>query len=281
MPAQMVLQQNPHQMVRVGRTSDVMMERHTSPKPQENIQPTLKQKLKFSTTKKTTKKTTTEIRDNLPRTKPNVVIFTDALCPQQAPKSPPEGSPQTENCPGQPCSPDPAVNSSTSQDPKIMNKQTGLPRKEAGQTKRTSTPLILMKILSSKPSPWKKRKQQHQNYNQSDSVHKMNKPEQVILFKLRAGHKSRNAHMYDKFKAGVPLQCRHHDCRIYIPYSTANYTTLWGETCRQNQYLWWTSSVWQPGRAEEDSCFHESHMHLRLVYTMKKKNIRKKMICII
>ena len=206
------------------------------------------------------KKATIEIRDNLPRTKPNVVIFTDALCPQQAPKSPPEGSPQTENCPGQPCSPDPAVNFSTSQDPKIMNKQTGLPGKEASQTKRTSTPLILMKILSSKPSPWKKRKQQHQNHNQLDSVHKMNKPEQVILFKLRAGHKVVMLTMYDKSKAGVPLQCRHHDCRIYIPNSTANYMTLWGETCRQNQYLWWTSSVWQPGRAEEDSCFHESHI---------------------
>ena len=37
---------------------------------------------------------------------------------------------------------------------------------------------------------------------QSDSFHKLNRPEQVILFRLRTGHDTRNAHMYSKFKAG-------------------------------------------------------------------------------
>ena len=47
----------------------------------------------------------------------------------------------------------------------------------------------------------KKWKQQHPNYNQSDCLHKLNRPEQVILFRLRTGHSRLNAHMY-KFKVG-------------------------------------------------------------------------------
>ena len=51
------------------------------------------------------------------------------------------------------------------------------------------------------------RKQQHPNYNQSDSLHKLNRTEQVILFRLRTGHNRLNAHMYNKFKVGESEMC--------------------------------------------------------------------------
>ena len=53
----------------------------------------------------------------------------------------------------------------------------------------------------------KKWKQQHPNYNQSDSLHKLNRPEQVILFRLRTGHNRLYAHMYSKFKVGESEMC--------------------------------------------------------------------------
>ena len=51
------------------------------------------------------------------------------------------------------------------------------------------------------------RKQQHPNYNQSDSLHKLNRPELVILSRLRTGHNRHNAHMYNKFKVGESEMC--------------------------------------------------------------------------
>ena len=62
-----------------------------------------------------------------------------------------------------------------------------------------------MKIPSSKPSP-RKKKQQDPNANQLDSLHKLNRPEQIILFRLRTGHNRLNAHMY-KFKVGESEMC--------------------------------------------------------------------------
>ena len=50
-------------------------------------------------------------------------------------------------------------------------------------------------------------RQQHLNYNQSDSLHKLNRTEQVILFRLRTGHNRLNAHMYNKFKVGESEMC--------------------------------------------------------------------------
>ena len=88
-----------------------------------------------------------------------------------------------------------------------MSKQTGLPGREASWNKRTDIPLILMKRPSSKPSPRKKWKQQHPNCNQSDSLHKLNRTEQVILFRLRTGHNRLNTHMYNKFKVGESEMC--------------------------------------------------------------------------
>ena len=85
---------------------------------------------------------------------------------------------------------------------KEMSKQTRLLGKEANWTKKTDTPVTPIKTLSKK-----KWKQQHPNSNPSDSFHKQNRPEQVILFRLRTGHKILNAHMYSKFKVGEPEMC--------------------------------------------------------------------------
>ena len=88
-----------------------------------------------------------------------------------------------------------------------MNRQISLPGREASWNKSSDTPLTLMKRPSSKPSPRKKWSQQHPNYKQSDSIHKLNRPEQVILFRLRTGHNRLNAHMYKKFKVGESEMC--------------------------------------------------------------------------
>ena len=69
-----------------------------------------------------------------------------------------------------------------------MNKQTSW-------TKRTDTPLTLMKRPSSKTSPRKKWKQQHPDSNLSDSLHKLNRPEQAIMFRLRTENNRLKADM--------------------------------------------------------------------------------------
>ena len=110
-------------------------------------------------------------------------------------------------------------------------------------------------------------KQQHPNFNQSDSLHKLNRPDQVILFRKITGHSKLNAHMHSKFKVG--------ECEMCPCTQT---------TCLQNTYcsivVTWCfeaghvartdttegQALWQPGGAEEDSCCHEGDRHLRLVY---------------
>ena len=92
---------------------------------------------------------------------------------------------------------------------KEMNKQTGLLGKEASWTKKTDTPLTPMKnkAIINTLNKKKKWKQQHPNFDQSDSFHKLNRPQQVIPFWLRTGHNRLNAHMYSKFKAGKSEMC--------------------------------------------------------------------------
>nr|KAG5694289.1 hypothetical protein BaRGS_032007 [Batillaria attramentaria] len=53
----------------------------------------------------------------------------------------------------------------------------------------------------------KKWKQQHPNFNESDSYHKLDRPDQVILFRLRTGHNRLNAHMYSKFRIVKSEKC--------------------------------------------------------------------------
>ena len=54
--------------------------------------------------------------------------------------------------------------------------------------------------ISTIPSP---------NFNQSHSLPKLNRPEQVILFRLRTGHNRLHAHMYSKFEVGESEMCPH------------------------------------------------------------------------
>ena len=154
------------------------------------------------------KKIAVEIRNTIHRTKPNMVIFTDALsCPQQTLKSAPErfqrGGTLVDLT---------ALTNLTLQwipahfGIQKMNKQAGLLGKEANWTKRTDTPFTPMKRPSSKPSP-SKTEAATANCNQSDSLHKLNRPEQVILFRLRTGHNRLNAHLYNKFKVSESEMC--------------------------------------------------------------------------
>ena len=53
----------------------------------------------------------------------------------------------------------------------------------------------------------KRWKQQNPNFNQSDSLHKLNRPEQVILFRMRTRQNRLDAHMYSKFKFGESRMC--------------------------------------------------------------------------
>ena len=41
----------------------------------------------------------------------------------------------------------------------------------------------------------------------SESLHKLNRPKQVILFRLKTGHNRLNAHMNSKFKVGESEMC--------------------------------------------------------------------------
>ena len=136
------------------------------------------------------------------------------------------------------------------------------------QKDRYTDEKTIIKTLSKK-----KWKQQNQNVNQSENLHKLNRPEQVILFRLRTGHNRLNAHMYSKFKVGEPEMCL---CNADI--LTAEHLI---QRCQLHDVLRW--DMWpeptttegpalsQPGGAEEDSCSHESDSHLCLEYDDKEE----------
>ena len=92
------------------------------------------------------------------------------------------------------------MNQSTSQQVNRLARDGGQLEQEDRYTTYTDEKTII-KTLSKK-----KWKQQHPNYNQSDSLHKLNGTEQVILFRLRTGHNRLNAHMY-KFMVGESEMC--------------------------------------------------------------------------
>ena len=156
------------------------------------------------------KKAAIEIRNNLPRTKPNVVIFTDALSvfsKLQIPRQKDLSEVET------------ALVDLAAQTNLILqwipahcgiqgNERADRLAREGGQLEQedrytTDTDeKTIIKTLSKK-----KWKQQHPNYNQSNSLHKLNRTVQVILFRLRTGHNRLNAHMYNKFKVGESEMC--------------------------------------------------------------------------
>ena len=124
-----------------------------------------------------------------------------------------------------------------------MNKQTGLPGRKASWNKRTDTPLTPMKRPSLKPSPRKKWKQQHPNYNQSDSLHKLNRTEQVILFRLRTDTTDLTP-TCTKSSRLASLRCAHATQTSWLQNifcSTVDYMMLWGRTHGRNRRYWGTS----------------------------------------
>ena len=146
------------------------------------------------------KKAAIEIRNNLPRTKPNVIIFTDALSVLSKLQNPHQKDLSEMET---------VLVDLAAQTNLILQwipadrlaREGGQLEQEDRYTTYTDEKTII-KTLSKK-----KWKQQHPNYNQSDSLHKLNRTEQVILFQLRTGHNRLNAHMYNKFKDGESEMC--------------------------------------------------------------------------
>ena len=109
--------------------------------------------------------------------------------------------------------------------------------------------------------------QQLPNYNQSDSFHRLNRPEQVILFRMRTGHNRLNATCTASSRL-PSLRCARATLTSWLQniyYSTANYMIS------EVGHVAWTKTtegqaLWQPGGAEEDSHFREGNRHLHLAY---------------
>ena len=53
----------------------------------------------------------------------------------------------------------------------------------------------------------KKWKEEHPSFNPKDSILKLNRTDQVVLFRLRTGHNKMKAHMYNKLKIGETDRC--------------------------------------------------------------------------
>ena len=87
------------------------------------------------------------------------------------------------------------------------NEQADKLAREGGQTEENRYTSYTNGKMIIKTLAKKKWKQQHRSFNQSDSLHKLNRPEQVILFRLRTWHNRLNAHMYSKFKVGKSETC--------------------------------------------------------------------------
>ena len=94
------------------------------------------------------------------------------------------------------------------------------------------------------PLQEEKWKQQHPNYTQSGSLHKLNRPEQVILFRLRTGHNRLTPTCTSLRLAS--LRCAHAAPTSWLQNiycSTVHYMMLWGMTCGLNRRYWGTSCM--------------------------------------
>ena len=49
--------------------------------------------------------------------------------------------------------------------------------------------------------------EKHPDYKSNDPYHKLDRADQVIIFRLRTGHNRLNYHLYQKFKIGQTDQC--------------------------------------------------------------------------
>ena len=102
----------------------------------------------------------------------------------------------------------------------------------------------------------------------SDSLHKLNRAEQVILFRLRTGHNRLNAYMYSKFKVGESEMC---PCNADI--MTAEHLLLHCQLHDALRRVIWPEPV--PLRdafndnleeLRRTAAFDEDDRHLRLAY---------------
>ena len=160
------------------------------------------------------KKAGAEIRHNLLRTKPNVVIFTDTLSVLSKLHNPSQKDLNEVET---------ALVDLAAQTNLILrwipahsgiqgNEQEDPLAREGGQLEQEDryTTYTDEKTIIKTPSKKKKRRKMEAatpKLQQSDSLHTLNRTEQVILFRLRTGHNRLNAHMYNKFKVGESEMC--------------------------------------------------------------------------
>ena len=89
-------------------------------------------------------------------------------------------------------------------------------------------------------------KQQHPNYKQSDSLHKLNRPEQVILFRLRTEDTTDLTPTCTTSSRLASLRCAHAMQTSWLQNtycSTVDCMMLWGGTCGLNRHYRGTSSM--------------------------------------
>ena len=161
-------------------------------------------------TNKQTNKPAIEIRENLPQTKPNVVTFTYALSVLNKLQN----SRQRDLNEVETGLVDLAAQTNLTLQwisaHRVIkrNEQADRLAREGGQLDHKDRYISYTDEKTiSKTLTMKRWKQQHPNFKQSDSFHRLNRPEQVILFRMRTGHSRLNAHMYRKFKVGESGMC--------------------------------------------------------------------------
>ena len=140
-----------------------------------------------------------------------------------------------------------------------MNKQTGLPGREASWNKRTDTPLTPTKRPSSKPSPRKNGSSNTQTKtSQTASTNWTGQSRSFCSgWELDTTDLTPTCTQVQGWRVwDVPMQGRHHDCRT----PTAALSTAW---CYEAGHVAWTDAtvgqaLWQPGGAEEGN----RHLHL-------------------
>ena len=194
------------------------------------------------------KKAAIEIRNNQPRAKPNVVIFTDALSVFSKLQNP---------CQKDLSEVETALVDLAAQTNLILqwitancgiqgNEQANRLATEGGQLEQEdryttyTDEKTIIKTLSKK-----KWKQQHPNYNQSDSLHKLNRTEQLFCSGWELDTTDLTATCTTNSRL-ASLRCAHATQTSWLQNiycSIVHYMMLWGGTHGWNWRLWGTSSM--------------------------------------
>ena len=152
----------------------------------------------------------TEIAANLPRTKPNIVIFTDALSVLDALQNPQQKELNELKA---------ALVDLAAQTVLTLqwipahcgihgNETADRLAREGGQLEQENKQVSFSEEKTVIKTIYKKKwKQQHPDHNQSDSYQLLSRSDQVTLFRLRTGHTRLNAHMYRKLHIGHSEMC--------------------------------------------------------------------------